>query len=120
MIEHAHEDDPIELLAELAYFIDGEPVKFNVRAHHLGREPRLREIALVVVDRDYAVGAAPLHFERIEAGVAADIEHCFPAQIPRNRMLETLPLEARIVTEKMVRRGLDAVEIEIVKLVAEL
>ena len=38
-------------------------------------EPRLREVAVVPVDADDALGAAALHLEGVEAGVAADVEH---------------------------------------------
>jgi hypothetical protein len=43
-----------------------------------------------------------------------------PAQVVRQCIGETLPLRVRIVAEKMIRRGLHAVQIEIVKPVAEL
>ena len=42
---------------------------------HLGGEARLREVVVVEVDAEHALGAAPLHLDGVEAGVAADVEH---------------------------------------------
>ena len=75
VVEHAHEQHEVELLAERADVVDREVAEFDVEAVDLGGEARLRQIVLVEVDAEHALGAAPLHLHRVEAGVAADIEH---------------------------------------------
>ena len=42
-----------------------------------------------------ALGAAPLHLDRVEAGVAADVEHGLAAQVGGIACGEALPLDAR-------------------------
>ena len=49
------------------------------------------------------VGAAPLHLDRVEAGVAADVEHGPAAEVGRHRMGEAPPLHRRIVVQEVVR-----------------
>ena len=50
--------------------------------------------------------AATLHLDRVEAGVAADIQHRSAGQISRNGMSEGAPLVGRIVIQEVVRGGL--------------
>src|SRR5438876_11737529 len=59
--------------------------------------------------------AAPLHLDRVEAAVAADIEHGPAAQIGRQRMPETAPFHCRIVAEKMLWSGDYSAEINIME-----
>ena len=81
MIEHAHEQHDVEPFLQLGHVIDGELAKLNLEAADLGGEPRLVEIVLVEIDPEHPPGAAPLHLERVEAGIAADVEHACPAQV---------------------------------------
>ena len=62
-------------LAERADVVDRELPELDVEAEHLGGEARLREVILVEIDAEHALGAAPLHLDRVEAAIAADIEH---------------------------------------------
>ena len=57
----------------------------------LGGEPRLGQVALVGVDAHDAVGPAALHLDRVEPGVAADVEHGLPAQVVRGWRARTAP-----------------------------
>src|SRR4051812_47139962 len=77
MIEHAHEDHEVEGLADRTDVIDVElgELDYIVVAEHLGGEPGLIEIALVAVDAEHAARSAAFHFDRIEAGIAANVEN---------------------------------------------
>src|SRR5712671_2117602 len=68
-----------------------------------------------LAERGDAGGAAPLHLQRVESAVTADVEHRPPAQIGRDRVGEALPFDRRVIAEEMVGRGLDPAEIDIVK-----
>ena len=116
VVEHAHEDHEVEPLAERADVIDRELGELDVvEAERLGREPRLREIAVVAVDAEHPRRAAPLHLDRVEARVAADVEHGLAGEVRRHGIGEATELGARIVAEEMVGRGLDAAQIDIVE-----
>jgi hypothetical protein len=79
VVEHAHEEHEVEALAEEGHVIDRELQELDLHPRDLGGEARLREVARVGVDPDDAGGAAPLHLDRIEARVAAHVEHALPA-----------------------------------------
>jgi hypothetical protein len=117
MVEHAHEDHEVELLADRGHIIDRQVGELDaLEPEHLARQPRLGKVALVAVDAEHARRAAPLHLDRIETRVAADVEHALAAQIVRNDMGESLEFEARIIAEEMVGRCRHAVaEIDIVE-----
>src|SRR5205085_1225088 len=120
VIEHAHEDDHVELLAEFADIVDIHFAELDVVvADDAGGEAALFEIRLIAVDGYDARGAALLHLDRVEAGVAADIEHRLAGQVGRNGVREVLPFDVWIVAEKMVGRRLHAAEIDVVKPTAE-
>ena len=88
VVEHAHEEHDVEPLAERADVVDGQLAELDVEPVDLGGEARLRQIVLVGVDAEHARGAAALHLHRVEAGVAADVEHGLAAQIGRDRVRE--------------------------------
>src|SRR5690606_3876051 len=115
VIEHAHEDHEVEPLAELRDRVHVELTQLDLVTEHLGRELSLREVARIGVDADDARGASALHLERVEPGVAADVEHALTGEIRRQRIGEALELRARVVAEEVLRSGLDAVEHEVVK-----
>src|ERR1051326_2977035 len=119
MVKDPEEQHEVEALAECADVIDRELREFDIEAAHLSREARLPEIALVVIDREHARRAAPLHFQRIEPGIAADIEDGLAGEVGRDRIREMPPLYRRIVTEKIVRGGFHPVQVEIVEPRAE-
>ena len=75
MVEHAHEQHDVEPLAQRADVVDRQLPELDLGSADLGGEPRLRQIVVVEVDAEHALGAAPLHLDRVEAGVAADVEH---------------------------------------------
>ena len=86
VVEHTHEEHQVESLAKLREFVYGHPPELDVGGLDLRREPRLRQVALVRVEAKNARGAAPLHFDGIEAGVTADVEHRPSGQVRRNRI----------------------------------
>src|SRR5438105_11838077 len=105
MVEYPKKQHEVETLAERADVIDRELREFDIETGHLGREARLLEIALVVIDREHPRGAAALHFQGIKAGIAADIEDALAGKIGRDRVGEMPPFHRRVVAEKMVGGG---------------
>src|SRR3982751_4682765 len=95
-------------------------MQLDVGGTNLRREARLLEIAWVGVDADDARRAAALHLQRVESGVAADVEHGLAGEISRNCVREAAPLHSRIIAEEMVGGGAHATEVEILKPVAQL
>ena len=74
-----------------------------------------REVVVVEVDADHARGAAPLHLDGVEAGVAADVEHGLAGEVLRDGVLEAAPLDVRVVAQEMLGRGLDAAQVDVVE-----
>src|SRR5437764_13160011 len=115
MVEDAHEDHEVEALAQRGDVVDIELGEFDVvEIEHFAREPRLGEIALVAVDTEHPAGAAALHLDRVEAGVATDVEHAFPAEVLRQLRSEAAEFRARIIAEEMVGRGPGPTEVDVV------
>ena len=73
----------IKLLLKFGDAIDGEIVKLNVHAAHLRRKTSLFEILFVSIDPHNAARATLFHLDRVEAAVAADVEHGFAMQVLR-------------------------------------
>src|SRR5438034_10686167 len=119
MVETPKEQHEVETPAERADVIDRELREFDIEAGHLGREARLLEIALVVIDREHPRGSAALHFQRIKPGVAADIEDALAGKIGRNCICEMPPFHRRVIAEKMLGGGIHPVYVEIVEPRAE-
>src|SRR4051812_44954724 len=115
MVEHAHEDDEIELLAQLPDVICRHLAEFNFKPVDLGGKAGLRQVLLVAIETKHTLGAAPLHLHRVKACIAADIEHGLAIEAIRNDFGEASPLHIGIVTQEMCRCGRHAIEIKIVK-----
>jgi hypothetical protein len=115
VVEDAHEEDDVEALPERRDVVDAHPDELDLGAGDLGREARLRQVAVVGVDADDARRAAPLHLDRVEAGVAPDVEHGLAPEIGRDRALEAAPFQRGVVPQEMVRRRLHAVQIEVME-----
>src|SRR5579871_463856 len=120
VVEDAQKQHQIKLLPERADLVHRHPAELNRRARNFRDESRLLQISFVGIDAKHARGAAPLHLDRIESRVAADIEHGFPSEIRRDRMRELLPFERRVISQKMMRRGFHAAEIHVLKPLAKL
>ncbi len=114
VVEHTHEEDEVELLADAVDVVDVHLGELDLDADDARREARLLEVGLIGVDAEHARGAAALHLDRVEAAVAADVEHSLAAQVARERVLEALELDARIVAEEMPRRRHHAAEVHVV------
>ena len=115
MVQDAEKQHDIEPLVQCRDVVDRELGEFDVAARDLGGKPRLAQVAFVDIDRQHPGGAAPLHFERVETAVAADIEHAAAGQIGWDGMREAAPFDGWIVAEEMVGRGLHAAEIDVVE-----
>ncbi len=119
MVEDAQEQDPVEPFFERGDIVDGHAAEFDRGSADFGGEFRLGEIPRVRIDAKHASRAAAFHFDRIETGVAADIEHACAFEIGRNRVGEARPLDVRIIAQEVRGRGADAGEVEIMKPLAE-
>ena len=115
VVEHPQEQDEVEALAELAHVVDRKLAELDLGPLDLGRKPRLGEVVRVGVDRDHPVGAAPLHLQRVEPGVAADVEHAPPTQVGRDRVREALPLDVGVVAQEVLGRGPHPAEVHVVE-----
>src|SRR3954466_15374917 len=115
MIKDSEEQNDIELFAEFVHVIHRKFAKLDLISERLRGETGLRQVPVVKIDRHHAIGAPPFHFDAVEPAVAADVEYCFAPQIRRNRMLEPLPFDARIIAKEMVRCGLDTANLDVVK-----
>src|SRR3954453_9198896 len=116
VVEDPHENHEVELLAERRNVIDVELHEFDVaEIQDFGGKPRLREVALVAVYAQHPARATALHLDRIEARVAADIEHALAAEVARQVRREAAELRARIIAEKMVGRSPGAAEVQVVE-----
>src|SRR5207253_531382 len=101
VVEHPHEDDEVEALAQSADIVDVGLRELDVvMAERLGGEPRLGEVALVAVNAEHARGAAALHLDRIETRVAADVEHALAGDVGQFAG-EPAELGARIIAKEM-------------------
>jgi hypothetical protein len=115
VVENAHEKHHVEALAERSQVVDGELAELDVMARGLSREAGLGEIRIVEIDAQNPARPALLHLDRVEAAVAADVEHGFARQVLRDRARELLPFDRRIITEKMVGSGPNAVQLHVVE-----
>src|SRR6185312_3152074 len=93
----------------------GKPPPFDIQAGNLRGKSRLIQVALVRIDAEHAVRAAAFHLQRVKSGIATHIQNGFAMQIRRYRMRETLPLDRRIIAEKMMRSGIRAAKIDVVE-----
>src|SRR5947209_1909508 len=115
VIEDSKKKNDIEFFPELLHVVDRKFAKFDIEPQRLSGELRLRQVLIVKVDAEHAVGAAPLHFDAVEAAIAADIKHRFTAQILWNGVFKAPPLHIWVVTKKVLRGGLDSPDVDIVK-----
>ncbi len=120
VVQDAHEEHQIESLLERGQVVDGHLAQIDVEPGNLRGQPGLREVPRVAVDAEHAVGAAPLHLERVEACVAAYVQHRAAAQVCRDGMGEPPPLHGWVIAQKVGRGRLDPVEVQVVEPVTEL
>lgn len=120
VIEHAHENDEIELLLQPPHLIDRHLMELDVEARVFGCEACLAQIMRIGIDADDPACIAPLHFQRVEAGIAADIENAAALEVIGDDMPEALPLEPRIVAKEVIGGRLDATDPQVVEPGAEL
>src|SRR3954464_15087700 len=102
VIEHAHEQHDIEYLPKRRQVVHRHLTELDLESRDLGGKARLRQISWIAVDADPARRSAPLHFDRVEPAIAADIENSAPAKIRRDGVRQVAPLDRRVVSEKMI------------------
>ncbi len=115
VIQHADEQHDIELLSQHADVIDRQSAELDVQPVDIGGEPSLCQIVFVEIDSQHTIGAAPLHLQRKESAIAADVQHRPAAQIMRNGVCIAAPLDVGVIAQEMVRRGPHAHQLHVVK-----
>src|SRR5947208_1011580 len=115
MREHAEKQNDVEPILQSGDVVDRHLQEFDLDADDLRGEAGLPEITFVNVDAEHTRSASPLHLDRVETAVAADIEHGPAAQIGRQRMPEAAPFHCRVVAEKMLWSGDYSAEINIME-----
>jgi hypothetical protein len=115
VIEDTHKDDQIEALLKSRHIPHRHAKKLDLNLFHLCGKSSLLQIVLIRIDSQNTFGAPPLHFERVEAGVAAYIENRLASQICRNRILESSKFDPRIIAQEMIRSCFDTMDPEIVE-----
>ncbi len=68
--------------------IDRELAELDLEPADAGGEAGLRQVVVVEIDAEHPLGPAPFHLDRVEAAVAADVEHRLAGQIGRDRLCE--------------------------------
>src|SRR5581483_10561025 len=76
VVEHAHEDDVIELPRDRIQLVDGAFSEIDIQIQSLCREPRLVQVALININSQNVRCSAPFHLNGIEAAVTANVEDC--------------------------------------------
>jgi hypothetical protein len=120
VVEDTHEQHDVEPFSERRQLVHRELVELDIEVHDVGGEPRLCKVARVGVDAHHARRAAALHLETVESRVAPDVEHRLAGQIRGKRVREALPFDGGVIAEEVIRRRLDAAQIDVVKPVAQL
>lgn len=115
MVENAHEQHPVEFFFQFGDLIDGHTSQFNFHIQDLSRELSLLKITRIAVDAEDAAGETALHLDGIETGVAAHVENAGAGEIIGDRGGKFRPLERGIVAQKMIGRGPDTAEVEIME-----
>src|SRR3546814_4575795 len=83
MVENAHEQHQVEAFAQSRNIVDGHLPKLDIGVVDLRHQLRLRQIAGIAVD-GHDPGCAPaFHLQRVEASIAANVEHALALQIRR-------------------------------------
>jgi hypothetical protein len=119
VIKDTHEDDEIESFAESGDIPDGETAELDFDALDLRSEAGLAEVMFVRVDAEDAGGSASLHFERVEACVAADVEDGPAGEVDGDGVAEAREFSLRVVAQEVIRRRLNALEVQVMKPGAE-
>src|SRR6185437_8209280 len=120
MVEDPHKKDEVELPGNRIGGVDGTLLEFDVHSERLCRKPRLVEIPVVDVNPEHSLGAALLHFDGVEAAIAADVEHGRTGKVRWNGRRDEAPLDVWKITEKMIRCRRNAVQVKVVKPLAQL
>src|SRR3954451_9930581 len=115
MVEHAHEDDEVKAFVEHPNVINRQIPEFDVKAIHFCGEASLSEIFVASVQPEHPLGAATLHFNSIEAGVAPDVEDRFSFQACRDHIRKVAPFYPRVVAQEMRRRRSHAGTVKVMK-----
>src|SRR5690606_34190231 len=83
-IKDTHEEHEIKRLVQCANVVNGQLPELDGGAGDLCCKSGLSQIGFVEINAQNAISAAPLHFDRIETSVTADIQHRLAGEIHRN------------------------------------
>src|SRR4051812_19688657 len=120
VIEHTHEQDDIEHLPKRRKVVHRHLAELDVESGDLSGKARLRQVSRVAVDADHLRRSTTFHLDRVEPAVAADVENGATAKIGRDRMRKVTPFDRRVVSEKMIGRGLHTLKVDVVEPVTKL
>src|SRR5471032_150011 len=115
MVKDAHKQDIVELTGNRINIINGTLGKLDLQTKDLRGKARLIEITIVHVNAQNAAGASLLEFNGMEAAVASDVEDGGARQIRGQRGSDVLPLYIRKIAQEMMRRGENAIQVDIVE-----
>ena len=107
-------------LAQLIDAVYIQFAEFDIGSANLRGEAGLRQVCGAHIDPHDPGGTPPLHLERVEPRIAADVEHGFSGEIRRYGTGEVQPLTGWIVAEKVIGSCRHAAEVDVLEPVAEL
>src|SRR5690606_16610506 len=102
MVEDPHEEHIVETRAEEIDVVHVQPPELDVQTVHLGREPRLSQVSLVVVDAQDP-GPTPTETLSVEPRVAPDVQDRRTRQVLGEMPPDVQPDLLEEVAERMVR-----------------
>ena len=108
MIEDPHEEDIIEPAGNSIDIINRAFVELDLQLQHLRGKLGLAEITVVHIHRQHPARAPLFQFERVEASIAAQVEHRGPRHIFRKDLGHILPFHFRKIAKEMSGGGLNA------------
>jgi hypothetical protein len=115
VIKHAHEEHEIEFLSQLGDVINRELAKLDIDFERFRNKTRLPQITFIEINAENAVCATPFHLDAVKPGVAADIEHAFAGKIIGYGVRKLPPFDCGIVAKEVMRRGPEAVQVDVLK-----
>src|SRR6516225_9961237 len=94
-------------------------VELDIQIEGAGGKARLIQVAVVDIEAEDPPRSAPLGLNGIEAAIAADVEDVRAAEVDGNGICDVLPLDARKVAQEMIGGCRYAMQIDIVKPLAQ-
>ena len=119
MVEHTHEQYKIEFAGNLIDVVDRMLLELDAEPEGLGGKTCLIQIAVVYVNAEDPLGPAALHLQGIKAGITADVQDGRAAQVRRDLGADASPFDVGKISQEMVGRSGNAMQVEIMKPVSQ-